>query len=99
MREGRDPPGVCQWGFSYRDGAVLAPWSVDLLVARLRDAAPDHAPRLGGIDDVVDHRPAGADVRTDLLADRLAHLRPCLLGVVGGFDLLVEDDVHRSLGS
>src|SRR5437879_1625196 len=98
MREGRAPPGVCQWGFSYRDVAVLTPGPVDLLVARLLDAAHDHAPGLGRIDDVVDHRPAGGDVGADLLPDRLDHLRPRLLGLVGGFDLLVENDVHRALG-
>src|SRR5260370_14898052 len=85
------------WGSSYRDVAVLAPGPVDLLAARLLDSLHDHAASLGRIDLVVDHRPAGRNVRADLLLDRFDHPRPRLLAVVRGFDLLVEDDVDRAL--
>src|SRR6266567_6788844 len=91
------PPS--SWGSSYRDVAVLSPGPIDLLVARLLDAPDDHAPRLRGVDDVVDHRPAGGDVRADLRPDGFDHARPRLLGIVRGFDLLVEDDVDRTLGT
>src|SRR5712664_3430142 len=84
------------WGSSYRDVAVLAPGPVDLLAARLLDSAHDHVASLGWIDHVVDHRPPGGDVRADLLLDRFDHPCPCLLGVVGSLDLLVEDDVDRT---
>src|ERR1700730_3525714 len=98
MREGRDPPGVYRWGFSYRDVSVFSPGSIDLLVPRLLQASHYHPSRLGGVDDVVDHGPAGGDVRTDLRANGLDHPRPCLLWVVRSFDLLVEDDVDRAFG-
>src|ERR1700694_1977863 len=86
-------------GISYRDVAVLAPGSVDLLVPRLLDAFDDHATRLGGIDHVVDHRPARREVWVDLGADRLDQLSARGLGIFRGLDLLVEDDVHRTLRS
>src|SRR5712692_6161894 len=87
------------WGSSYGDVAVLAPGPVDLLAAGLLDSPHDHAPSLGGIDHVVDHPPARRDVRGDLPLDRFDQPRPRLLRVVGGFDLLVEDDVDRALGT
>src|SRR5260370_4483419 len=87
------------WGSSYRDVAVLAPGPVDLLAARLLDSMHDHSASLGRIDHVVDHRPAACDVKADLLLDRFDHHRPFLLGVVGSFDLLVEDHVDLALAT
>src|SRR4029077_17939441 len=80
-------------GASYRDVAVLTRRPIDFLVARLLDAPDDHAPRFGGVDHVVDHRPAGREVRVDLRPDRLDQLAARLLRGGGRFDLRVEDDV------
>src|SRR5712692_2605295 len=84
---------------SYRYVPVLAPRAIHLLVARLLDAADDDAPCLGRVDDVVDHRPAGGDVRADLRPDRLQQLSARRVWVVGSLDLLVEDDVDSTLGT
>src|ERR1700730_12349432 len=67
---------------SYRDVSVLAPRSVDFLGARLLEAADDHSACVAWIDDVVDQRPAGGNVRVDLSSDRLDQLAARLLGVV-----------------
>src|SRR5579859_222519 len=79
-------------GSSYRDVPVLAPRTVDLLVPRLFQAARNHAPRLRGIDHVVDHRPTSRHVRVDLRAHRREQRRRFLLGVGRVLDLLFKDD-------
>src|ERR1700694_3583435 len=99
---GRAPAGygrMAPAGRSYRDVSVLPPRAVDFLVPRLLDASDDHPARLGGGDDVIDHRPTRGEGRGDLRPDTGDKLAACLLRVVGCLDLLVEDDVDGALRS
>ena len=61
---------------SDRQDAVLAPGPVDALVGGDAQAAGDRGARVGRVDDVVELRVTGRDVRIDVGADLLGQLEP-----------------------
>src|SRR3989442_7158193 len=76
--------------FSYGDVAVLAPGAVDLLVPRLLERLDDHAARLGGGDDVVDHRPPPPQGWVGLVTGCLYEAGSGFNRVVPSLELLVS---------
>src|SRR4051812_19982347 len=79
--------------------ARLARGPLDDLVPGHLEAAADHGSSLPGIDDVVDQRVPGGDVGIDVLLELRDERLARLGGVLGGLDLLAEDDVHGALGT
>src|SRR5205085_162127 len=57
-----------------RQHSVLSPRPLDRFPFRVRERVRDDLACVGGIDQVVQERPARGDVRTDLRAHRLDHL-------------------------
>src|SRR5438093_139051 len=88
-------------GSDWQD-AVLAPWPVDLLGAGDLQTLPDRGAGVGGVDDIVDQRVAGGDVRVDGAANLLRHVQPrlrALFALGDGFELLAIDDVDGPVGA
>src|SRR4051812_25512968 len=71
----------------------------DLLVLRHPQRLDDRRAGLAGVDDVVDDRVAGGDVRVDLLAHGVQHRLAGRLRIVGGLDRRAADDFDRALGA
>src|ERR671922_746490 len=82
---------------SYGHHPMLLPGSLHALGLRELQSANNRGARLARVYDVVDHRVARRDVGVDRLADPLDHLRARRVRVIGGLDLLAEDDVDRAL--
>src|SRR3954471_23135843 len=59
---------------SHRQDAVLAPGPLDVLGAGDLEPLPDGEAGVGRVDDGVDGRVAGSDVRIDVLAELLGQL-------------------------
>src|SRR6266511_2590175 len=68
------PPGTTP--MSDRQDAVLAPGALDGLGLADLQTPDDRGAGVLGFDEVVHERPAGGDVRADLLADHVHHLVP-----------------------
>src|SRR5947208_13920023 len=87
---------------SDRQDAVLAPGAWHGLGRGHLEAAPDGVPGVSGVDDVIDLRVTGSDVRVDVLAELLGHgdARLVTLFALGDLlELLAHRDVDHSVGT